>query len=84
MTRLMNAFNGEKWRILTPIIQSFLTILCTLMIFQLGDLRTSLRDIQGEVKTLANDYLHELGEIKERLGQIEGRNVILNGIGHTR
>lgn len=77
-------FNGEKWRVITPIIQSVLTILCTLMIFQLGDLRTSLRDIQGEVKTLANDYLHELGEIKERLGQIEGRNVILNGIGHTR
>ena len=40
----------------------------------------ALERIDERLAKLSNDFYHELGGIKDRLGRIEGRNVILNGL----
>ena len=39
----------------------------------LGVVLWVVQDMSHDLKTLKNDYYHELSGIKDRLGQIEGR-----------
>ena len=84
----MKIDGGNGWmawgRLVTP---AFLGVLVWIVTAGLGDVKASmtriethLRNVETDVKVLSNDYLHTLGDIKDRLGKIEGRNVILNGV----
>lgn len=57
---------GAIFRLITPALLSVLLWI--------------VQDMRQDLKVLQNDYFHELSAIKERLGRIEQRNVIMNGV----
>ena len=71
----MDRVNG--WAVLFRFVTP---ALLGILVWTVQDIKTDMRVIAIDVKALSNDYLHELSEIKDRLGVIEGRNVILNGV----
>ena len=75
MGRVMDRVNG--WAVLFRFVTP---ALLGILVWTVQDIKTDMRVIAIDVKALSNDYLHELSEIKDRLGVIEGRNVILNGV----
>ena len=72
MSRLADSANGwmALFRVVTP---ALLGVLIWIVTTGLGDIRTAL-------KALQNDYYHELVSVKERLGRIEIRLRMLNGV----
>ena len=75
MGRMMNGLNGFSvlFRFVTPALLSVL-------LWIVKDLKQDVGRIRDEVKVMSNDYLRELGDIKDRIGSIEGRNTAMNGV----
>ena len=46
----------------------------------LGLLIWMVQDMQQDLKTLRNDYYHQLISINERIGKLEARNTVMNGL----
>ena len=75
MGRMMNGVNGfgAIFRLVTP-------ALLGVCLWLMQDLKHDLGGLRVEVRVMSNDYLHEIAAIKDRLGQIEGRNTAMNGV----
>ena len=68
---------GSVFRLVTP---ALIGVLIWIVTNGQAQVHASLGEIRGELKTLSNDYFHQLAEIKERLGHIEGRNVVIDKV----
>ena len=81
----MRSDDGNGWlaifRVVTP---ALIGVVLWIVTTGRADTREELADIRGDLKTLSNDYLHELSAIKERLGRIEARNQVVNNVGEKR
>ena len=68
---------GAVFRLVTPALLSVLIWIVT----SGNSHRDALLDrISLRLDVLSNDYLHALGDIKERLGRIEARNTVMNNV----
>ena len=72
MTELSERLNGwmALFRIVTP---SLLAVLIWVVTNGQSQVNASMLEIRSDLKKLSNDYYHQLGDIKDRLGRIEGR-----------
>ena len=81
----MRSDDGNGWlaifRVVTP---ALIGVVLWIVTTGRADTREELADIRDDLKTLSNDYLHELSAIKERLGRIEARNQVVNNVGEKR
>ena len=68
---------GAVFRLVTPALLGVLVWITTS-----GNAHRDrqMERIDTSLHTLSNDYYHQLSDIKDRLGRIEGRNVVMNGI----
>ena len=69
MGRVIDRVNG--WAVLFRFVTP---ALLGILIWTVQDIKVDMRILAIDVKALSNDYLHELSEIKDRLGAMEGRS----------
>ena len=87
---IINTFNGEKWRIITPIMLTTLTVVATLGLFILQGIRGDLVTLSNKVELhILDPNLHcstnkDIEWIKAKLSQIERIAEASNGKRATR
>ena len=70
---IQQVFNGEKWRVITPILQTVLAIVVTTMLWFAADIKTDMRDLATEYKLLANHLREDISSVQQRLATLEAK-----------